>query len=112
MSEMCIKYLYQAGKVEKFVKSEEAPKDNSGPLKVVTANTFDDIVFGGKDVLIEFYAPWCGHCKSLAPTYEQASHPGLLPNTPLGNREWYKTPHGSRPIFVCTYVSPLCSAKM
>lgn len=28
--------------------------------QVVTAKTFDEIVFGGKaDVLIEFYAPWC-----------------------------------------------------
>jgi hypothetical protein len=42
----------QAGKVERHIKSEAEPKDNSGPVTVVTANTFDSIVFGGKDVLI------------------------------------------------------------
>jgi len=62
------------GEVEPYMKSEPVPEDNDDPakVKVVVAKNFDDIVNNpNKDVLIEFYAPWCGHCKSLAPKYDE-----------------------------------------
>jgi len=46
------------------------------PSEVVVLNpeNFNSIVLdGSKDVLVEFYAPWCGHCKKLAPIWDQLS---------------------------------------
>jgi len=61
---------FLAGKLEVFMKSEPLP-DNDGPVKVVVAKNFKEIVHQDKDVLVEFYAPWCGHCKSLAPIWDE-----------------------------------------
>ncbi|XP_039037633.1 protein disulfide isomerase-like 1-4 [Hibiscus syriacus] len=59
-------------KLKPFYKSDPIPETNDGDVKIVVSNNFDDIVLDeSKDVLLEIYAPWCGHCQSLEPTYNK-----------------------------------------
>lgn len=64
---------------------------------VLDDSNFNDIVFNSKDMwLIEFYAPWCGHCKNLEPEWNKAATElkgkikvakvDATVNTALGNR--------------------------
>ncbi|KAL6727613.1 hypothetical protein Aduo_009476 [Ancylostoma duodenale] len=61
-----------AGKAKAYVKSAPLPRDDKGPVRTLVGSNFDKVVNDeSKDVLIEFYAPWCGHCKAFEPKYKE-----------------------------------------
>jgi len=59
------------GTYDSWIKSEPVPENNDGPVTVLVGKNFNEIVHDKKDVLVEFYAPWCGHCQKLVPIYDE-----------------------------------------
>ncbi|KAL3865491.1 hypothetical protein ACJMK2_042876 [Sinanodonta woodiana] len=59
-------------RIEQYLLSDPIPISNDEPVKVAVARNFDEIVNKNeKDVLVEFYAPWCKQCTIFEPKYKE-----------------------------------------
>jgi len=62
-----------AGTYKTNIKSEPIPETNDEPVRVLVGRNFESVISdtANKVTFVEFYAPWCGHCKKLAPVLDE-----------------------------------------
>lgn len=87
---------YSTGKVQATLKSEPVPASQDEAAYHLVTDEYDSVVFDdNKDVFIEYYAPWCGHCRKC-----QSANPledtslitySLQSDWPLSGRPWLST---------------------
>lgn len=61
------------GEVTKLLKSAPVPENDVAPVKTLVGKNYQTIFQDEREYLVKIYAPWCGHCKTIAPHFVEAA---------------------------------------
>jgi thiol-disulfide isomerase/thioredoxin len=60
--------------VKPFLKSAPISEDNGDAVKTLVGKNYKEIIYGDdREYLVKIYAPWCTHCKQIAPEFKAAA---------------------------------------
>lgn len=63
---------FLAGTLPLYFKSQPVPAANTGAVREIVGDNFQaEVLDAPAHVLLEAYAPWCGHCQKFEPIYQQ-----------------------------------------
>merc|ERR1719198_2690042 len=88
---------------------DEEEDDSDSAVVTLTNDNFDEVVSPTTDAMLEFYAPWCGHCQQLKPVYK-----ALPANSRVwsrsASRRWTPLPTNPQQATMCKATQLSCSS--